>query len=132
MEQTSNYLAFDLGAESARTNRGPISEQEEADRLGAFLGLWREESARWPSVWLSINTWRPAVVRAVLPEGGDLQQAVDQPAAAEAVPLLPPAAGFPATPAPMQMLLRVRAEIKNDHFRPICPPIGCLSYRGTL
>jgi dihydropteroate synthase len=63
---------IDLGAESARTNRGPISEQEEADRLGAFLGLWREESARWPSVWLSINTWRPAVVRAVLPEGGDL------------------------------------------------------------
>jgi dihydropteroate synthase len=58
---------IDIGAESARTNRGPISEQEEIDRLCAFVSRWLS-----PSAILSINTWRPAVARAVLREGGDL------------------------------------------------------------
>lgn len=57
---------IDLGAESARTNRGPISEEEEAARLLEFV-------RRWPgTVPLSINTWRPAVAAAVFAEGGDL------------------------------------------------------------
>jgi dihydropteroate synthase len=57
---------IDLGAESARTNRGPVSEAEETEMLLAFVRRWSE------SVPLSINTWRPAVVAAVLAEGGDL------------------------------------------------------------
>lgn len=73
---------IDFGAESARTNRGPISIQEEIDRLipvvSAFPGLvsqlarprWDREQA-WPPL-LSINTWRPEVIEAVLPHGGDL------------------------------------------------------------
>jgi dihydropteroate synthase len=56
----------DIGAESARTNRGPISEDEEAGQLLRFIERWEEATP------LSINTWRPAVVRAVLPRGGAL------------------------------------------------------------
>ncbi len=59
---------IDVGAESARTNRGPISEQEEIDRLGGFIAGFPESQ----NIFLSINTWRPAVARAVLREGGDL------------------------------------------------------------
>jgi len=67
---------IDVGAESARTNRAPISEQEEIDRFGSFVSRWdevldqRAPGTAYPA--LSINTWRPAVVRAVLREGGDL------------------------------------------------------------
>lgn len=73
---------IDLGAESARTNRGPISVQEEIDRLApiieAFPRLiatigrppWDAEQV-WPPI-LSVNTWRSEVVRAILPLGGDL------------------------------------------------------------
>jgi dihydropteroate synthase len=60
---------IDVGAESARTNRGPISIGEEADRLCEFIGLWK--AAGHTSV-LSLNTWRPEVAERVLAEGGDL------------------------------------------------------------
>lgn len=73
---------IDIGAESARTNRGPITEQEEIARLMPFLRAWDAlvdsfEKAPWDGdqVWppiLSINTWRSAVIEAVLPHGGDL------------------------------------------------------------
>lgn len=60
---------IDVGAESARTNRGPISAAEEADRLCAFVGLWKATGHDAP---LSLNTWRPEVAEQVLAEGGDL------------------------------------------------------------
>jgi dihydropteroate synthase len=63
---------IDLGAESARTNRGAISEQEEIDRLCMFVHIWQMRNAARPPALLSVNTWRPAVARAVLAEGGDL------------------------------------------------------------
>ena len=56
----------DIGAESARTNRGPLPEAEEAAQLIRFIERW---DARTP---LSINTWRPAVARAALALGGDI------------------------------------------------------------
>jgi dihydropteroate synthase len=66
---------IDIGAESARTNRAPISEGQEAARLTQFI-------ERWPSVvsdcdpanppLLSVNTWRPAVARAALQRGGHI------------------------------------------------------------
>lgn len=73
---------IDIGAESARTNRGAISVMEEVERLTPFIRGWddlvrevgatlADEAQIWPPV-LSINTWRPEVVRQVLPEGGDL------------------------------------------------------------
>lgn len=73
---------IDIGAESARTNRGPISVEEEIQRLLPFMAAWPElvakmEKAPWDreQLWpplLSINTWRPEVIAAVLPQGGDL------------------------------------------------------------
>jgi len=63
---------IDIGAESARTNRGPISEQEEIDRLCAFVARWNAKFEARNTKPLSINTWRPAVARAVLREGGDV------------------------------------------------------------
>jgi len=62
---------IDIGAESARTNRGPISEPEEIDRLCAFIAQWKAVDLSTGTL-LSINTWRPGVARAVLREGGDL------------------------------------------------------------
>lgn len=71
---------IDIGAESARTNRGPISEDEEIARLVPFLEAWPQLLATaspaddvqlWPPL-LSINTWRSTVVERVLPHGGDL------------------------------------------------------------
>jgi dihydropteroate synthase len=67
---------IDIGAESARTNREPIPEEEEAAQLLRFIERWpelranRPEGTPWPM--LSINAWRPGVIRAVLPHGGDL------------------------------------------------------------
>ncbi len=66
---------IDVGAESARTNRAVISEQEEIDRLLAFLQSWNEaiDTGRLDAmVILSINTWRATVARTVLGEGGDI------------------------------------------------------------
>ena len=62
---------IDIGAESARTNRGPISETEEAERLCEFIERWQQESLG-ERAWLSINTWRPTVARAALAQGGEI------------------------------------------------------------
>ncbi len=73
---------IDVGAESARANRGPIPCDEEIARLRPFLEAFPGLSARHPGppydgeqLWpplLSANTWRPEVVEAVLPLGVDL------------------------------------------------------------
>ena len=57
---------IDIGAESARTNRAAIPEGEEAAQLLRFIERWESP------VPLSINTWRPAVARAVLPRSGHI------------------------------------------------------------
>ncbi len=57
---------IDVGAESARTNRGPISEEEEAAQLVRFIERWESPAL------LSLNTWRPAVARAALAVGGHI------------------------------------------------------------
>ena len=57
---------IDIGAESARTNRTAMSEDEEAAQLVRFIGRWDTP------IPLSINTWRPAVARAALTVGGHL------------------------------------------------------------
>ncbi len=73
---------IDIGAESARTNRSPISCEEEVLRLLPFIHAWPQLVARtsdsrfddeqlWPPL-LSINTWRSEVIAAVLPHGGDM------------------------------------------------------------
>lgn len=73
---------IDIGAESARTNRGPISIDQEVARLVPFIRAWPALLAAmprppwdaeqcWPPL-LSMNTWRSEVVAQVLPEGGDL------------------------------------------------------------
>jgi len=68
---------IDVGAESARTNREAISVDEETGRLLPFLESYaelcaerrpRDELQLWPPL-LSVNTWRPAVVEAVLKTG---------------------------------------------------------------
>jgi dihydropteroate synthase len=63
---------IDVGAESARTNREPISVEEETARLSRFIAGWKPTLDGSRPVLLSLNTWRSEVVRAVLPEGGDI------------------------------------------------------------
>jgi len=66
---------IDLGAESARTNRPAITVDEEVRRFGGFLERWenswsdlqpKDSEQIWPPI-LSTNTWRPEVVREILP-----------------------------------------------------------------
>ena len=54
---------IDIGAESARTNRGPITEGEEIARLSSFLEKWQDLPTR-PQI--AINSWRPGVISAIL------------------------------------------------------------------
>jgi dihydropteroate synthase len=71
---------IDAGGESARTNRGPISVAAEISRLTPFVTRFAEcHSAVTPidqeqlfPPMLSLNTWRPAVLSALLPLGGDI------------------------------------------------------------
>ena len=65
---------IDIGAESARTNRAAIPEAEEILRFQSVIARWpemvadtapRDDAQVWPPA-LSANTWRPAVVKAVL------------------------------------------------------------------
>ena len=65
---------IDVGAESARTNRGPIAINEEVDRLIPFIDAfhsfnWNEERKK---PLLSINTWRPEVTKKIVPLGIDI------------------------------------------------------------
>jgi dihydropteroate synthase len=85
MSRTREMIAegadiIDVGAESARTNRAAISEDEEISRLTPYLARFEEIAADaapadsgqlWPPL-LSVNTWRPAVARAALALAGDL------------------------------------------------------------
>ena len=71
---------IDVGGESARTNRPPISEEEEWARIGPFLEAFpsrissvrrRDPGQVFPPL-LSVNTWRTGVVRRALGAGCDL------------------------------------------------------------
>lgn len=68
---------IDVGAESARTNRGAVGVGEELRRFRGFVERWdevwdglepRDEAQIWPPV-LSANTWRSEVVEKVLKMG---------------------------------------------------------------
>jgi dihydropteroate synthase len=71
---------IDVGAESARTNRSPISVEEEVRRFTPFLEHWPQMLSKLkselgpphPVPLLSINTWRSEVVEQVLPRGGHI------------------------------------------------------------
>jgi dihydropteroate synthase len=67
---------IDVGGESARTNRGAVSEEQEIARLAPFAKRFAEVSCvpvdgvqLFPPL-LSINTWRPEVSAKVLDFGG--------------------------------------------------------------
>ena len=75
---------IDAGAESARTNRAAISVDGEIQRFASFISAWQawcggidvkcppwDAEQVWPPL-LSLNTWRPEVVEAVLLLGGHL------------------------------------------------------------
>ncbi len=71
-KQISDGAAIiDIGAESARTNRGPVSETEEIGRLSPFIEYWYAGGLSGRA-WLSVNTWRPNVARASLALGGEI------------------------------------------------------------
>lgn len=68
---------IDVGAESARTNRGAVPVEEEVRRFAGFVKRWdevwegvgpRDAEQVWPPV-LSANTWRTEVAEGVLRMG---------------------------------------------------------------
>ncbi|MEM9236919.1 MAG: dihydropteroate synthase [Verrucomicrobiota bacterium] len=79
-QASSGADVIDVGAESARTNREAVAVDEEVRRFTEFFKRWPEVVASlrpkddhqvWPPV-LSANTWRPEVVKRVLPRGVEL------------------------------------------------------------
>jgi len=58
---------LDIGGESTRPGAAPVSEQQEIDRIGPVL-----ESALTLGLPISVDTRRPAVMRAVIAQGADL------------------------------------------------------------
>src|SRR5246500_5500281 len=82
---------IDVGGESARTNRAPISVAEEISRLTPFVTRFAECHSTVPPVdqeqvfppMLSLNTWRPEVLRALLPLGIDIVNDISALAQAE-------------------------------------------------
>lgn len=71
---------IDVGGESARTNRGAISEEEELRRVRPFLenfdramktAVPRDADQLFPPL-LSLNTWRPGVIEGALEAGFDI------------------------------------------------------------
>ncbi len=68
---------IDIGAESARTNRGPIPVEAEIARLLPFIDGWEQLVAKVPPRFpeqlhpplLSVNSWRREVIEAVLETG---------------------------------------------------------------
>jgi dihydropteroate synthase len=71
---------IDVGAESARTNRGPITGKEEIRRLvpfiegfdGAVAAVQPRDAVQVYPPLLSINTWRPEVAGPVMQQGGHI------------------------------------------------------------
>lgn len=63
---------IDIGAESARTNRGPISIDEEVQRLRSFLDRWPSLIAELGPCLISVNSWRSEVIEQVIEQGVDL------------------------------------------------------------
>lgn len=71
---------IDVGAESARTNRAPISCEEEIRRLvpflegfdGAVAAVQPRDAVQLYPPLLSINTWRPEVAAPVMERGGHI------------------------------------------------------------
>ncbi len=85
LAQARRHLAegadiIDVGAESARTNRAAITAEAEIARLTPFIAAFHAETRAFQSAdpfqlappLLSINTWRPEVVEAILPLGVDI------------------------------------------------------------
>jgi dihydropteroate synthase len=82
LEQAGRMVAegadiIDIGAESARTNRPAISIKEEIARLLPFIEQWPKFCAKLKPRFddqiftplLSVNSWRPEIVEAVLKTG---------------------------------------------------------------
>ncbi len=79
----SGAAILDIGAESTRPGAQPASEQEELARLLPLL----EEIRNWP-VPISVDTYKPSVMRAVLKVGASMINDISgmtNPAALEAV-----------------------------------------------
>ena len=71
---------IDVGGESARTNRAAIAAEEEVRRVRPFVQRFLADRGSWvtrdgqqvhPPI-LSVNTWRPEVVRALLAAGAEI------------------------------------------------------------
>ena len=135
---------IDIGAESARTNREPITVEEEVRRLAPFLRAWPElvakvmketvprrdqpDKAHRPTL-LSINTWRSEVIEQVLPLGCDILNdisALPSPRNAELCArhgvalLIMHSVGLPKVPHTHVGYANVMAELEGFFAEKIC------------
>lgn len=59
---------IDIGGESSRPGSAPVSDEEELDRIIQVIKTFRSRF----DICLSVDTYKPAVARAVLSEGADM------------------------------------------------------------
>lgn len=97
---------IDIGAESARTNRGAISEAEEIRRLRPFVERWREWMDRWQDA--SRTHRQGACVTTCGPHGQDARTM-------DAEQLWPPLLSINTwRPAVVEQILPLGGDLLND------------------
>jgi len=107
LEQGADML--DIGAESSRPGAGPVPDEQERERVLRFI-----EQARSWNVPLSVDTLKPAVMRAALEAGADMINDINAfrlPGAVEAV------AGSQAGLCVMHMLGEPRTMQDDPRYR---------------
>ena len=62
-------LMLDIGGESTRPASSEISEDEEIKRISKIISAIRKN---WPSIFISVDTWRAKVAEVAISEGADI------------------------------------------------------------
>jgi dihydropteroate synthase len=95
---------IDVGGESGRTDRAPVSEGEEIDRVAPLVAALAGEGAV-----VSVDTWKPGVARAVVDAGAAMLNDVSGLRS-------PELATVAAESGAALVLMHTRADPKKEHF----------------
>jgi dihydropteroate synthase len=102
----------DVGGESGRTDRPPVSEEEEIERVVPLVSALASEG-----VVVSVDTWKPGVARAVVEAGASMLNDVSGLHS-------PELASVAASSGAALVLMHTRAAPKEEHFPGYADPVG--------
>ena len=103
---------IDVGGESGRTDRPPVSEEEEIERVVPLVSALAGDG-----VVVSVDTWKPGVARAVADAGASMLNDVSGLRA-------PELASVAASSGAALVLMHTRAAPKEEHFPGYADPVA--------